>query len=109
MTQPKVLLAPTVDAATAEFDAITHRIEFNSVDGKANRAVTLFVSGEIGGGENIDIEYKDGNTWRQCTILGKDLALNEDNTLLAVYAPGVFRVNKPVTADPVGVLIFNGN
>lgn len=106
MTQPKVLLAPTVDAATAEFDAITHRIEFNSVDGKADRAVTLFVSGDIGAAEDLVIEYKDGANWRQCTVNGTDLALNEDNTLLAIYAPGVFRVNKPVTADPVGVLIF---
>lgn len=106
MSDLKVLLAPTVDAETAEFDAILHRTEFQSVDGKADRAVTLFISGDIGAAEDIVVEYKDGNTWRQCTVEGSDLALNEDNTLLAIYAPGKFRVNKPVTADPVGVLIY---
>jgi hypothetical protein len=106
MTQAKVLLAPTTAAATAEFDAITHSIEFNSVDGKADRAVSLFVSGDIGAAEDIAIEYRDGSTWRQCTIEGDDVLLNEGNNIVSLYSPGNFRVNKPITANAVGVLIF---
>ena len=106
MADLKLLLAPGTGAATAEFDAILHRTEFQSVDGRADRAVTLFISGDIGAAEDIVVEYKDGNTWRDCVVDGNTLALNEDNTILAIYAPGKFRVNKPVTVNAVGVLIY---
>ena len=59
---------------------------------------TIYVVGLLDGVEEVAIEYWDGATWRD-----SQWALEVDRPLLSLYSPLTLRINKPVTANAVGV------
>jgi hypothetical protein len=59
---------------------------------------TLYVVGLLDGVEEITVEYWDSATWRN-----SQWSLAVANPLLSLYSPLTIRINKPITANTVGV------
>ncbi len=91
----KVLIDKTTAAKTLVVDAYkeSNRPEF---------PMTLGVIGTLTT-EEITLEYHNGDAWVGMKIEGEDVTLTADTNILTVYGPMTFRVNKPVTANAVGV------
>jgi hypothetical protein len=93
MSQPIILIEPTTSAAISE--------SFFNIDG--TQVLTVIANG-FAGVEKATIEIFDAaqNAW-----YATSLALNSSNNLFDFYqTAALFRVNKGVTASPVGVTLM---
>jgi hypothetical protein len=92
MPYAKILIAPKTEADVAEF----------SVD---KNDIAPIVANGLAAGETIAVEvYTAAETWMQYKIGGTAIGLTADDNKIGFDIPGRYRLNKPVTADAVGVL-----
>jgi hypothetical protein len=68
------------------------------LDGGPSIPATLYVVGLLDGVEEIAVQYWDGSTWRSS---GQVLSVTAP--LLSLNSALTLRINKPITANAVGV------
>ena len=94
---PTTLLEPTTSAAQSD--------QF-SVD---NNELPVHVYSEtLGTGETGVIQIKVAGSWQNYVDAASTKQLDEDNTGVAIYAPGVYRVDKSATASATGIYMSTG-
>ena len=94
----EILIAKTTKAATKEIDG--YRTNVNSIFPYVLGAV-----GTLGAGEEIKIEFSDGEGgWQTAKIDGAEVKLDLNTNITTVYGPMIFRVNKTVTVAEVSVV-----
>jgi len=91
---PKTILAPTAAAAFTESITLRDASEL---------PVSLSATG-LTGTEAATLQFHDGTAFRDFfdnSVVASQLS--SSTSLLTIYAPGVWRVSKPITASPVSI------
>lgn len=88
----KELIAAQVGAATGDMSV--------------NQPTTFIVQGVQTAGENIDLQIStdDGTTYVDLYQDGSQVQLNDTNVAVTAYGPGLYRVNKGVTSNAIGII-----
>lgn len=92
-----LILAPIADAAAST------KFQVNP-----GRPVTVISHAALGlvAAQHADIQVShDGVLWQDLFVGTVQQRLNTTNTQIALDAPGIYRVNKGVTTNPVGISI----
>ena len=79
-----------------------------AVSNKFNTVGTQTVmSGPLVAGETVTVEQThDGVVFQTCRLNAANQTLDQDHTMLTILGPGVFRVVKSETSNPVSVMIW---
>ena len=67
--------------------------------------MTLYKTGTLGALEYITIEYPEDLISNPLIFQDSKVYIYEDQPLQTLHASFVFRINKPITASPVGISI----
>lgn len=76
---------------------------FELADGEA---ATIARVGTYATAEYARLQIHNGATWIDVQQLGTNEQIDDTNSVMAVYAPGRYRVNKSATAAAAGVAIY---
>lgn len=75
---------------------------------RVNKEATFQLIGSLGSEEVITFEQPDGEgDWQTIYLDDEQVQLSDGNTMVAFYSPALIRVNKPITAANVGVMLVS--
>ena len=92
-------------SAVSETVKLENEASYSSPRGYYTSTVpcTLCVDGTLGSTEEITIEFFVNGNWQTLKSNDATTTLTESNNVVSLYAPLTIRINKPVTANSVGV------
>lgn len=99
------MIVRTTSAAISNTIKVDNEISFAppKADYYASVPCTICVSGTLTG-ETITIEYYNGTDWQELKSSDSTTTLTANNTVISIFAPVMIRINKPSTANSVGVI-----
>lgn len=74
----------------------------------ANDKISLGTTGTDTAAEYADIQYSSdgGATWKDLWQDGTQVRLHDGNRMVTIEGPGIFRVDKEVTTNAIGIIRY---
>ena len=99
---PKILITLQTAAATSDYFIVGHGVNKDVADLLVDKEVTVIAVG-LAGSETIDIQisHDGGITFNNLYESGGQIQLTTTVSAITIQGPGIFRLNKGITAGAV--------